>query len=99
MTLLNDATGIPGWNKSSQFLKNTPNVIIEKGVDGKGDLYNFANLKSCAEKYGNSMDIITGDGGFDFSVDFNDQETSSTRLLFSQICFALSLQKKGGFLF
>jgi 23S rRNA U2552 (ribose-2'-O)-methylase RlmE/FtsJ len=96
MTLLNDATGIPGWNKSSQFLKNTPNVIIEKGVDGMGDLYNFANLKSCAEKYGNSMDIITGDGGFDFSVDFNDQETSSTRLLFSQICFALSLQKKGG---
>ena len=96
MTLLNDTIGIPGWNKSSQFLKNNPNVIIEKGVDGKGDLYNFDNLKSCAEKYGNTMDIITGDGGFDFSVDFNDQETASTRLLFSQICFALSLQKKGG---
>ena len=42
------------------------------------------------------MNIITGDGGFDFSVDFNDQETSSTRLLFSQICFALTLQKKEG---
>lgn len=96
MTLLNDVAGIPGWNKSTQFLKNTPNVIIEKGVDGKGDLYNFANLKNCVEKYGNSMDLITGDGGFDFSVDFNDQETASTRLLLSQICFALSLQKKGG---
>ena len=43
------------------------------------------------------MDIITGDGGFDFSVDFNQQESTSTRLLFSQICFALSLQKKGGY--
>ena len=96
MTLLNDKIGIPGWNKSIQFLKKNPNVIIEKGVDGNGDLYNFANLKNCAEKYGNTMDIITGDGGFDFSIDFNDQESASTRLLFSQICFALSMQKKGG---
>lgn len=96
MTLLNDKIGIPGWNKSSQFLKKNPNVIIEKGFDGKGDLYNFVNLKNCVEKYGNTMNIITGDGGFDFSVDFNEQETASTRLLFSQICFALSLQKKGG---
>jgi|TARA_Y100000992_G_C21272017_1_gene497485 23S rRNA U2552 (ribose-2'-O)-methylase RlmE/FtsJ len=96
ITLLNDTIGIPGWNKSIQFLKKNPNVIIEKGVDGKGDLYNIDNLKDCTSKYGNSMDIITGDGGFDFSIDFNDQETTSTRLLFSQICFALSLQKKGG---
>ena len=43
---ISNKVGIPGWNKSTQFLKNTPNVIIEKGVDGKGDLYNFANLNN-----------------------------------------------------
>ena len=96
MTLLNESIGIPGWNKSKHFLKKNPNVIIEKGVDNTGDLYNKKNLESCINKYGNTMDIITGDGGFDFSIDFNDQETTSTRLLFSQVCFALSLQKKGG---
>jgi len=96
MTLLDDKTGIPGWNKSSYFLKKNQNVIIEKGIDNTGNLYNYDNLEYCAKKYGNSMDIITGDGGFDFSVDFNDQETTSTRLIFSQMCFALSMQKKGG---
>ena len=96
ITLITDKVGIPGWNKSNQFLKKNPNVVIEHGEDGTGNLYHYNNLEYCAKKYGNSMNIITGDGGFDFSVDFNDQESSSTRLLFSQICFALSLQKKEG---
>ena len=42
------------------------------------------------------MDIITGDGGFDFSVDFNQQEAQIARLLFGQMAFALSMQKRGG---
>ena len=33
------------------------------------------------EKYRNSMDIITGDGGFDFSIDFNKQESLSFNLI------------------
>ena len=37
------------------------------------------NLLYCFEKYGNSMDLITGDGGFDFSIDFNKQETISSK--------------------
>ena len=96
ITLITDKVGIPGWNKSNHFLKKNPNVIIERGADGTGNLYHYNNLEYCAKKYGNTMNIITGDGGFDFSVDFNDQESSSTRLLFSQICFALTLQKKEG---
>ena len=42
------------------------------------------------------MDVITGDGGFDFSIDFNKQEISITKLLFAQICYAVCLQKRGG---
>lgn len=42
------------------------------------------------------MDIITADGGFDFSVDFNNQESNMTRLLFAQICFAIAMQKTNG---
>ena len=42
------------------------------------------------------MDLITGDGGFDFSADFNNQETNITQLLFAQMCYALCLQKHNG---
>ena len=42
------------------------------------------------------MDLITADGGFDFSIDYDKQELLALRLIFSQIAFALSLQKKGG---
>jgi hypothetical protein len=42
------------------------------------------------------MDVITADGGFDFSVDFNQQEILATKLLFAQVSFALMMQKKGG---
>ena len=42
------------------------------------------------------MDYITGDGGFDFSSDFNNQEDISFKLILSQIFYALIMQKKGG---
>lgn len=42
------------------------------------------------------MDFITGDGGFDFSVDFNKQEISISKLLFAQVIYAIVLQKKNG---
>ena len=42
------------------------------------------------------MDLITADGGFDFSNDFNNQEISIANLLFAQIAYALCMQKKNG---
>ena len=68
---------IPGWSKTSQFLENNKNVIIEKGITGNGDLYNDNNYEYLLSKYRNSMEIITGDGGFDFSGDFNKQENNA----------------------
>ena len=39
------------------------------------------------------MDVITADGGFDFSIDFNKQEILATNLLFAQVSFAIAMQK------
>jgi hypothetical protein len=45
------------------------------------------------------MDIITADGGFDFSENFNLQEINIHRLLFAQICHAIIMQNyKGSFI-
>ena len=97
MTLLNESdSNIPGWGKSKGFLKKNPNVSIEKGVTGTGDLLRTENLLHYYHNFNNSMDIVTGDGGFDFSIDFNHQELLASKLLFAQICFALAIQKEGG---
>jgi 23S rRNA U2552 (ribose-2'-O)-methylase RlmE/FtsJ len=87
---------VPGWKKSEYFTKENPNVHIENGADGTGNILSLENLEYCKKKYGSSMELITADGGFDFSVNFNQQEMNMTKLLFAQVCFALCMQKKDG---
>jgi len=98
ITILDDVydPNIPAWKKSEYFLKDNPNVYIETGADKTGDILSIANFDYCVEKYGSKMDIITGDGGFDFSVDFNSQEINISRLLFAQVAYAICLQKQKG---
>lgn len=98
MTLSNEDSNnnIPGWRKSQTFLKNNENVIIENGADGTGNLLNIDNFYYCKEKYGGSMNMITGDGGFDFSTDFNNQENNIIKLLYAQVAYALCMQARGG---
>lgn len=98
ITLLEDMNdiNIPSWSKSEEFLNKNKNVFIENGIDKTGNILSIENFKYCVNKYGSSMDIITGDGGFDFSVDFNNQEINITKLLFAQMCYAICLQKQGG---
>ena len=91
----NDGT-IPTWKKSDYFLLSNPNVQIENGADGTGDILSIANFAYCYQTYRSSMDLITADGGFDFSTDFNNQELQIVELLFAQIAFALVMQKPGG---
>ena len=97
MTLIDDVNhNVPGWKKSKNFLLNNPNVIIEKGIEGNGDLTKAENLKYCYDKYNGQMDLITGDGGFDFTLQYPNQEQISTRLIMCQIAFAIAMQKHGG---
>ena len=100
MTLIDGNNNkVPGWKKAEIFLQNNKNVHIEKGADGTGNLYNPENLRKCMQTHQNSMDIITADGGFDFSIAFDKQENMAFRLIFSQIMFALTMQKyKGHFI-
>ena len=96
MTLINDDPGCPGWKKSNNFLDNNPNVKIIRGEDGTGDLLNLENYKYCKDRFLNSMDIITADGGIDVSIDFNKQEQLVSKLIISEVIYAVTMQKKGG---
>ncbi len=88
---------IPSWKKSEMFLSlHTDTVFIETGADETGNILSIENFDHCVNKYGNTMNMITGDGGFDFSVSFNTQELMTIPLMYAQICYAISMQKKGG---
>lgn len=97
MTLLNQDASCPGWKKSKSFLDAHPSrVRIETGADGTGNIISLDNFEHCVSKYQNTCELITADGGFDFSCDFNNQETMVSRLLAAEMGFALALQKQGG---
>lgn len=97
MSLINDEdSSIPGWKKSKSFLDKNPNVTIERGATGNGDMLEPDNLKHCFENHQASVDLATADGGFDFTTDFNHQEVMSLRLMFAQAAFAIATQKVGG---
>jgi len=97
MTLIDLSNeNVPGWNKSSLFLKEHENVIIERGNTGDGNLFDVKNLEYLYVNHSSSCDLVTGDGGFDFSIEYNNQEKHSIKLIISQIAAAISCQKKGG---
>jgi len=98
MTILDDVNdvNIPAWKKTDLFLRQHKNVHIEKGADETGNILSLCNFIHCKDLYRNKMDLITADGGFDFSTDFNQQEMQIGRLLFAQMCFAITMQKLGG---
>ena len=98
ITLVDAAdSAVPGWKKSGLFLDEFKNVEIEKGEDGTGDITNPANLKACYLAHKNAKaELVTADGGFDFSLAYNLQETASHKLVFAEVAFALATQKKGG---
>ena len=97
ITLIDRKYEVPGWKKSTQFLKKNKNVHILSGIDGIGDLYNVDNIKYLVNKFKfNKVKLVTGDGGFDFSIDYNLQEYMASKLLLSQIIVALGCLDKNG---
>ena len=98
MTLLNNDENTPGWKKSTKFLKANKNVIIEGGCDNTGNIISSNNYKHLIndKEYLNKFEIITGDGGFDFSKNFNNQENICNKLILAQILYAITMQKKQG---
>lgn len=96
MTLISERENIPKWKKNEVYLNLHKNIILEYGKDRTGNLYSKENLQYVYERYKHSIDFVTGDGGFDYSDDFNKQEENSLNLIFAQIVFAMCVQKKGG---
>jgi hypothetical protein len=100
MTLKSTERTVPGWRKSHAFLTEHPQVQITYGADGTGNLYSMDNqhdFRAAAARINQAgVDIYTADGGFDFSTDYNGQETTVQRLLAAEALAGLLTLKRGG---
>jgi hypothetical protein len=97
MTLISKHKSIPNWKVHSLRVAPNTRVRIHRGADGTGDLYNLRNVDRLVAEVGEaSSHLVTADGGFDFSHDFNNQEEASMRLILSEVYAALRLQRLGG---
>lgn len=93
-SLQSDIKSVPKWN--SRLIHNDK-ISFYNGLNDDGDLYDFKNVISLIKKYGReSVDLVTGDGGFDYSFDYSKQEINSYKLIYSEIFVALNVQKKRG---
>lgn len=92
ITLISDDKKVPNWK-----LNNIDNYKVSYGADKTGNIYNMQNIKHFVNEVGkNSCNLVTADGGFDFSKDFNSQEQDFSLLLLCEIYTCLQIQAEGG---
>ena len=90
ITLYNSNKYIPDWNKLKNFNKKNLFLIY-------GNIYNIYDVKNYINNFKyNKANIVTADGGFDYSNDFNSQEINSIRIIFSEIALMLLITEVGG---
>jgi 23S rRNA U2552 (ribose-2'-O)-methylase RlmE/FtsJ len=95
MTLKPTKSHIPGWRRSIHFLKRYPQIQLEYGVDDTGNILKLENQTHFCKK-ANGADLFTADGGFDFSVNYTNQEQMAFPLLLASFTMGLQSLKVGG---
>ena len=96
ISLLSDDKNIPSWNNLNKKIKQD-NLELLFGYDNTGDIYKLINIINIVNVVGEySCDIVTADGGFDFSSDYINQEYNFMRLFLCEVILALKLQKING---
>lgn len=83
---------IPDFNKIKKIFNGNNNIKIEYG-----NLYIYEDVINYISKFENDKAIlVTADGGFDYSSNFNGQEINSCQIIYSECIIALNILKKGG---
>jgi len=95
MTLKSTKSQIPGWKRSSKFLKKHPEIELLYGKDMTGNILLRGNQDSFCETARDAA-IFTADGGFDFSTDYTKQEEHSFHLVTASFSIGLRCLAVGG---
>lgn len=95
MTLKSTKSQIPGWKRSSKFLKKHPEIQLLYGPDMTGNILLKKNQDAFCETAKDAA-IFTADGGFDFSLDYSKQEEIAFSLVVASFSMALRTVRRGG---
>ena len=90
---VNRKKNIPEFKVPTNYNKSQGEYVY--GKDNTGDLLNPDNIQYFWDNLDKS-ELITADGGFDVSEDFNLQEQKLQQLIFAQIITAIGIQKIEG---
>uniref|UniRef100_A0A6C0F6Y1 Ribosomal RNA methyltransferase FtsJ domain-containing protein n=1 Tax=viral metagenome TaxID=1070528 RepID=A0A6C0F6Y1_9ZZZZ len=94
VTLVSSDKRVPYWNPK---ISKSPIFHEIRGIQQNGDLLHFENVLSIINSIGiHSVPLVTGDGGFDTTGDYNRQEELSYPLILSEVLIALKIQRLGG---
>lgn len=96
MTLRPTSSHVPGWKKAAAFLAKYKQVKVNYGADGTGDIYKPENQAAFLEAVAPGAHIFTADGGFDFSIDYTQQEQKVFHLLLCSVSIGLQSLRPGG---
>lgn len=92
ITLVSTDKKVPNWK-----LANDTATTLVVGSNGRGDIYEVSTIDDFVKTAGEgAVDVVTADGGFDFSADFNSQEQHFVRLMTSEIYAGVRVQRAGG---
>lgn len=95
MTLKPTKSHIPGWRRSIHFLKKYPKIKLEYGADDTGNILKPENQADFCRK-AKGAQLFTADGGFDFSVNYTNQELMAFPLVVASFLMGLKTLEKGG---
>lgn len=86
---------VPDWNKIKKIFGKETNINVNYG-----NLYVYEDVLEYVKKFEkNKAHVVTADGGFDYSSDFNGQELNSCQIIYSEMVVALKiLMEKGTFI-
>lgn len=83
---------VPDWNKIKKIFNNNSNIRVTYG-----NLYHYNDVLEYIKLFDNNKaHIVTADGGFDYSSDFNGQELNSCQIIYSEMAIALKILIKNG---
>ncbi len=83
---------VPDWTKMRKIFSDSNQIKIEYG-----NLYILPEVKNFIKNFQkNKAFVVTADGGFDYSSDFNGQEINSCQIIYSECIVAMNILKKNG---
>lgn len=96
LTLYAKNSNIPGWEqikrKKDHQLHKNPKILLKTG-----SLYELTTIRYFSNFFNKQKAfLVTADGGFDYSSDFNNQELNSLKIIYAEIVQTLMIQEVGG---